>query len=188
MTKYLTVGDYLRDAKHPQHEFLERYPHPFLIIVDRPTGEEAESGAFFLTKSFISLEDKNATLGEGPVLDPKAVVLPVKKTQKASSSSESPLASTVLVGRKEDNDLVIASSGISKYHFYIAPQPFTTDEYTISDNASTNGTYVNMQKVQPSGRFPLKSGDKITLASAIAFRFYLSADFWENLQDNLQCA
>ena len=185
MTEKLTVSDYLRDARHPQQVFLELYTHPFLVIVDKPMGEDDGSGSFFFTKAFISLEDRNATLGGGPVLDPKAVVLPVKK-RLAPKTSKSPLASTVMVGRNEDNDLVIASSGVSKYHFFIALQPFTTDEYTISDNGSTNGTFVNMQKVESPSRIPLKSGDKITLGSAIALRFYLSADFWENLQETLK--
>lgn len=186
MIKYRTVGDYFRDAEQPQQGFLKQYPHPFLVIVHKPGGEDDESGAFFLTKSFLSLEDKDSTLGGGPALDPKDVVLPVKKTKKSSDSSESPLASTIMVGRNEDNDLVIPSSGISKYHFYITPRPFAIDEYTISDNASTNGTYVNMQKVESTGRFPLQSGDTITVASAIAFRFFLAADFWETLQEHLQ--
>ena len=181
MTKHLTVSDYLRDAVFPQAAFLKRYSHPFLVIVDRPAAEEDDGDkAYFLTKAFISLENKNATLGGGPVLDPKAVVLPVKKR----SDSKSPLASTVMVGRNDDNDLVLTVSGVSKYHFYISALPFAVDEYTISDNGSTNGTFVNMQKVKPSSRVPLKSGDKITLGNAIGLRFYLAADFWEKLQPN----
>ena len=183
LADYRIVEDYKRDAKRSQDAFLKRYAHPFLVIVDRPTAEDDDekSGSFFFTKAYMSLEDKNATLGGGPVLDPKAVVLPVKKSA-AKTAKLSSLATTVMVGRNDDNDVVITSAGVSKYHFYIATLPFSDDEYTISDNGSTNGTFVNMQKVQPSSRFPLKSGDKITLGNAIGLRFYLAADFWENLQ------
>jgi hypothetical protein len=181
LTQYETVSDYLRDAQHPLDVFLKQHSHPFLVIVDKQAGEEEEGGSFF-TKAFISLEDKNATIGGGPVLDPKAVVLQVKKNKKVPSTS--PLASTVMVGRNDDNDLVISSSGVSKYHFYIAAQPFTVDKYIISDNGSTNGTFVNMKKVEPSKRVSLNSGDKITIGHAVGLRFYLAADFWESLQDN----
>jgi hypothetical protein len=180
----LRVSEYLRDAKRPQDEFLKSYPHPFLVIVDKPTEEDEGSGSFFFTKAFLSLEDKNATIGGDPVLDPKAVVLPLKK-KKEAASGKTVLASTVMIGRNDDNDLVITYAGVSKYHCYVAKQPFAANEYTISDNDSTNGTYVNMQKLQPSTRFPLKSGDKITLGNAIGLRYYLAADFWENLQESI---
>ncbi len=182
-----TISDYLAHANRSQQDFLTRYPHPFLVMVGQLGGEAEGSDSAFLTKAFLSLEDRNATLGGGPVLDPQAVVLPVKK-KKAPTSSQSPLASTVFVGRTDDNDLVIASSGISKHHFYITRKPFSDDDYTISDNGSTNYTFVNMKRVQPSSRFPLKSGDKITLGQAVSLRFYLAADFWENLQENLRHA
>ncbi len=186
MSSHQTVKDYFEIVVEPQETFLKKYPYPFLVIVDRLESEdgddEEDGGSFFFTKAFISRENQNVTIGGGPVLDPGAVVLPVQKAE--SAPSESALASTVMIGRNEDNDLVLNYSGVSKYHCYIAPQPFAVDEYTISDNGSTNGTFVNMQKVKSSSRSPLKSGDMITLGHALGLRFYLAEDFWETLQEN----
>ncbi len=186
MSSHQTVKDYLRFTAASQEKFLKSHPYPFLVIVDNRGTESGDDedgdGSFFFTKAFMPLEDPNATLGGGPVLDPNAVVLPVKKA--GSAPSKSALASTVMIGRNEDNDLVLNHSGVSKYHCYIALQPFSVAEYTISDNGSTNGTFVNTQKVKPSSRFPLKSGDKIALGQAMGLRFYLAADFWETLQEN----
>lgn len=180
-----TVRNYLLDAQRSQQEFSKKYPHPFLVIVERLGGETDGEDSDFLTQAFFSLGNKNATLGGGPVLNLDAGVLPVKK-KKAPASNQSTLASTFFLGRSDANDLVIAASGISKHHCYITRKPFSDDDYTISDNGSTNHTFVNMKMVQPSSRFPLKSGDKITLGQAISLRFYLPGDFWVQLQENLR--
>ena len=183
MPNNLTIREYYREATLTRDEFTKRFAHPFLVISNTSSDDEDDqSGSFFFTKAFMPLDNPNATLGGGPSLDAGAVVVPVKKKIDQSVHKVS-LASTVMVGRNDDNDLVLTYTGISKYHFYIAAQPFTTDQYTISDNGSTNGTFVNMKKVAPSARVPLNSGDKISLGNSLEIRFFLAADFWERLQE-----
>lgn len=62
------------------------------------------------------------------------------------------------VGRKEDNDIVIKNSTVSKEHFVIQE---SNGHFTIFDRASRTGTFVNGQRL----RHPIKleSGDELLI-------------------------
>jgi pSer/pThr/pTyr-binding forkhead associated (FHA) protein len=67
-------------------------------------------------------------------------------------------ADSVLLGRNEDNDVVLDNPRVSRYHARIV---WTGRDYRIEDVASTNGTWLNGERV--SGRHLLKDGDVIQL-------------------------
>ncbi|CAM2884004.1 FHA domain-containing protein [Hathewaya histolytica] len=73
-----------------------------------------------------------------------------------------PVQSELTIGRKPDNLLVLNESYVSSYH---AKVYFSNNSYIISDLNSTNGTYINDQKLEKE-RF-LKAGDQIKIGSAI---------------------
>ena len=84
-----------------------------------------------------------------------------------------PTAGTVLklhsgktrIGACDDNDLVIDTSTISRYHAEIVAQGRKVE---IEDLHSTNGTFVNGGAVQR--RQPLRPGDRIVIAD-VELRF-----------------
>lgn len=65
---------------------------------------------------------------------------------------------SVTVGRKADNDIVIDNPAISGHHCRIALEGGT---YYVEDLESTNGTYVNEKRVKKSG---LHNSDVVGLA------------------------
>jgi len=66
------------------------------------------------------------------------------------------------LGRADSNDVVLDDAVVSSHHVrIIAPG-------TVIDDGSTNGTFVNGQRVQ--GRVSLRSGDQLQVGSTI-FRF-----------------
>jgi pSer/pThr/pTyr-binding forkhead associated (FHA) protein len=71
-----------------------------------------------------------------------------------------------LIGRGADCDLRLRLSAISRHHCLIRTQG---GELTLLDLGSSNGTYVNGQRVRSSA--VLRSGDEIRLD---AFRFVVS--------------
>jgi predicted component of type VI protein secretion system len=75
-----------------------------------------------------------------------------------------------LIGREEDCQLRPNSDLVSRHHCV-----FTTDDFTvrIRDLGSTNGTYVNNQRI--SGQVVLKHGDQIRIGK-LAFEIQILRD------------
>ena len=66
---------------------------------------------------------------------------------------------TVTIGRVEGNDIVVSDPGVSRVHARIDR---TGDQYQITDLQSTNGTYVNGERIQT---VVLRNGDHISVGS-----------------------
>ena len=67
------------------------------------------------------------------------------------------------IGRDEENQLVLVTSGVSRRHVSLAPDP-ETDRLVLSDLGSTNGSYVNRTKVE--GSRLLDEGDIVHIGTA----------------------
>lgn len=65
------------------------------------------------------------------------------------------------IGRSEDNDIVVSSGTVSSHHAILVKK--STGEVVIIDNNSTNGTYVNGNRVSTA---VLHSGDIVMLAKS----------------------
>lgn len=80
---------------------------------------------------------------------------------------------TVTIGRDITNDIVINDPEISRHHSRLIRTP---SGYTIEDLRSTNGTFVNRQRL--SGPYQLSSGDLIGLGETVtlAFEVYGTSD------------
>ena len=73
----------------------------------------------------------------------------------------------VRIGRTADNDIVIGDPEMSRQHAQLVRQP---DGYAIQDLGSTNGTFVNYQRL--IGLTMLSHGDVIAFGEAITLAFW----------------
>src|ERR1700739_1597609 len=67
----------------------------------------------------------------------------------------------ILIGRSSDLDMVLGEDMVSRKHARIAMQ---TDQIWIEDLGSTNGTFVNGEKIK---RARLKEGDRVLIGTSI---------------------
>jgi hypothetical protein len=67
----------------------------------------------------------------------------------------------ILIGRSSDLDMVLVEDMVSRKHARIAMQ---TDQIWIEDLGSTNGTFVNGEKIK---RARLKEGDRVLIGTSI---------------------
>ncbi len=67
----------------------------------------------------------------------------------------------IVIGRSSDLDMVLVEDMVSRKHAKISA---TAEEITIEDFGSTNGTFVNGEKVQ---KVALKEGDRILIGTSI---------------------
>ena len=87
--------------------------------------------------------------------------------QNSSPSREFELTkSEITIGREDNVDLTIPSSAVSRRHARITRNE---DGYVLEDLGSSNGTFVNGQKL--NGPRPLRSGDKIRLGQVITLLY-----------------
>lgn len=79
----------------------------------------------------------------------------------------------ITIGRSEENDRVITDPCTSRHHLQIIQHD--DGHFTLSDFGSTNGTYVNGQKI--SGEIPLKDTDIVRIGNTtIPWRMYFDEE------------
>lgn len=89
--------------------------------------------------------------------------LTILNNQSSTSSQVFELTKPeTVIGRDESADLTIPSQAVSRRHARLLREG---DGFVLEDLGSSNGTFVNGQKL--TGRRPLKSGDQIGLGRAI---------------------
>ena len=76
---------------------------------------------------------------------------------------------TIRIGRHPDNDIVLDDDGVSRFHAEI-----TTDnkrQSRIRDLGSTNGTFVEVNRVSSEKPTPLKDGQRIRVGPATILKY-----------------
>jgi len=74
-----------------------------------------------------------------------------------------------IMGRQPDNPIVIDEQGVSRQHAKLLRQG---NQVTLTDLNSSNGTYVNGQKLTPHITITLTHRDEIRLGQQLQFTFY----------------
>jgi predicted component of type VI protein secretion system len=72
------------------------------------------------------------------------------------------------IGRARDCDLVVDQTAVSRLH---AQLDYVHEQVTVTDLGSTNGTFVNRQRLEPHKPRRLKSGDVINLGGECILEF-----------------
>lgn len=96
------------------------------------------------------------------------------------ASLNGPLGQTTLgqgvlkIGRAPDNMLVISDPQASAHHAEVAPG-FGASSYQVTDLNSTNGTFINEQRLTPNTPRTLNTGDVIRIGS-LRFTYEASDD------------
>lgn len=84
---------------------------------------------------------------------PRLIILPKGQSVRQINIKGSPTT----IGRKEGNSLVLNSDRVSRVHAVI---DWDGDQYSVTDNDSLNGTFVNGRRVR---RQALRNGDMLSI-------------------------
>lgn len=121
-------------AKLPLNEFMQRFPHHYLITecIGTTSGWNVPTEAPIHTTEITNFKaGSRGLLGVAPVVKREGV---------------NPYASMITLGRARNNDVAITDISVSKLHAWIRRGDngtFHEGDFSITDAGSRNGTFVN---------------------------------------------
>jgi hypothetical protein len=170
-----TVDDFLADCKAlNEEEFIGKHPTPILVESEIPADDKADDDED-ITSSFSTMVISGDSMHEArPEVKPGQQVLRVAKRGQIG------FASMIAVGRTSNNDIVIDSQAISKFHAHFTVNA-DTGTCTLTDAASTNGTFVNSTRLEPRQPCQLSDGDEVSFAQKYCYIHYTPAGWYRAL-------
>lgn len=75
--------------------------------------------------------------------------------------------SKLVIGSADSSDIIINIDGVSRKHLVLTSE---NDQYSVTDQGSTNGTYINEERLIPGKKveftsfFPVRLGDRVLLS------------------------
>lgn len=136
-----------------EDQFVASYDHPFLVLLT-PLKDGIDHSKFIT-------HDTDATSLRNLLDSP---VFFVKKL-----SERNVFQGMITIGRSNNNDIAIPWSKLSKFHAYFSKQG---DQWFVTDHDSSNGTYINRQRIDPQKAYVLEEGSvDLAFSKSLAFFF-----------------
>jgi hypothetical protein len=172
-----TAMDYLsRFRSLGRQGFLGLHSHPVLLESQRVPATRTR---LFMLKTItneirgIAAKDLETRLNEEVL---QARVIPVGKREADSPGH------MIFLGRSPTNDVVILDAMVSKLHAYFCQLP-GENGYQLVDMNSTNGTFVNGEKLLPSVKKTLRDADELGFGPEAKLIFFGAPGFCELLRE-----
>lgn len=118
-----------------ERQFLHLHPAPVLLVP--PSTPARQGGSRLAVQTLLDL-DHDRTGDTGLDLEAADVLFVVK-------SSRNPFTGMITLGRASNNDLILPTPTISKFHASFAPGPAG---WRLTDRRAVNGTWVNGLRVE----------------------------------------
>jgi hypothetical protein len=149
-----------------REEFVRKHPDRYLLI---PLVQPKDGTR--VTTRLVRVDPKERARMDALPFD----VVPVRK------SAMNPASNLITIGRADTNDIVIGSSEVSKMHaFFMLDR--TTNQVTLTDAGSTNGTKVDGRPLEPRVQaVPLEGGEALHIGT-IKVTFHEAGTLWEFLR------
>lgn len=136
--------------------FLARVTTPHLVV-QAGTVDDLGSNAFF-------------TLAGGPSELQRASG---PRLEKRVGPGSNPFGQMITLGRARNNDLVLLHPSVSKFHAWFSQEGGT---WTVTDAGSSNGTWLDGQRLTARQSHRLRAGATLVLADALRVQFLLPED------------
>ncbi|MBI3723657.1 FHA domain-containing protein [bacterium] len=161
--------------KMSREEFVAKHRVPFLVQLQE-LGNKPDSELTVRFPTVVMASARFRTAGVG--LPPHAY--PIEKRTLANA-----FALMVTLGRATNNDIVIPDASVSKFHASFARA--AGGSWTITD-WSTNGTWVDGERLPARAARPIRTGALLTVAGSIPMLFASAADVFELLESSRENA
>ena len=170
------VLDYLQSLQGLGPEkFQATYSHPFLLENYLAPSSRSKLGRVE-TISELDVENflsPTGTSKDEPLLQARAI--PLEKRDKDSADR------MIFVGRSANNDILLLNKMVSKLHAYFCQVP-GSEIIQLVDMNSTNGTFLNGDRLSPSVKMNLNDADVISFGPETELEFFSAPGFCQLLQ------
>jgi hypothetical protein len=170
-------------------EFQQTYPDPALLFIvgggkRSPAAFETHAGGVKVTPTRLTDSTRSVPIKDrleiaaralleqtesGDVEPPRPPVESYGALEFLRKTERNPFAAMIIVGRAANSDVCIEHSTVSKVHAYL--QKAATG-WTILDHGSTNGTFLNGQRLKREP-VPLHDGAVVDFGNEIRARFFV---------------
>ncbi len=158
-------------ARETRELFEQRRPYPFLLYSrsklwdPKLLAEAGKKGDFDGKTRMVTYE----FLQGG-----RAFLHPIRKRQT------DPKDARVFLGRSTRQDLIVPVSSVSSAHLTFAPPTLTEAEplWKVTDLGSSNGTWINEDKLPASAPRPIRDGDPMRLGGNLIAWFLYPGHLW----------
>ncbi|MBN2497963.1 MAG: FHA domain-containing protein [Deltaproteobacteria bacterium] len=164
LSEYINAAEQLNRAT-----FCERFDAPVLISTAADLSELGEAFQTAKTNSLVTIDPAELDVPRPADLAPVITLKP-----------SFPDKDEVLIGRKEENDLVLNHESVSGFHASV--HHVAGNRYALQDRGSTNGTRLNGTSIEPERKVGLREGDVLTLGSC-SFLFYTPGGLYDMLKE-----
>jgi hypothetical protein len=160
-------------------DFVSAYATPVLVIErSRETDDSSQYHTIGVSKGPGADKELDAQLAETQAIELKALEEGLKFVTSVEKSGRNAFKDRVTIGRSVNNDIVINSGAVSKFHAFITHDA-ARDVYSIRDVGSTNGTSMQGKPMQPNTLTDLFSGTSMSFGQSVAATFFLPAEFFD---------
>lgn len=169
-SKGTPLSDFLEETKHLSREdFLGQHPEAVLVV---QAGEDhwarsrkAGGGAPAKTME-VTVKDAKKSLTKGEA-----------RVHFLDRAADHDSARRFAIGRRDDNDIVVPHTLVSKAHAYLVKDKETL-QYHVVDLGSANGTVVKNHRIEKGKPAPLRSQEAILFGPLAKGTFFLPEDFY----------
>jgi hypothetical protein len=173
--RYKKLGHYLSLCGEMSREsFINAYPTGFFVektqrILDRDVIFQFSTKSFDEQDVFDQLKED---LAQPEALEARVIELHKRRAEGT--------AGAISIGRSPQNDVVLYNRMISKKHAYLdISQP--ARECHLVDLGSTNGTFLNGDKLDPHESFTLTDGAEISFGTQAKVVYFSAPTFYDFL-------
>jgi hypothetical protein len=170
-----TVAYYVKvAAEMTGNTFIAAYNHPVLI---EKIGDFPHEDPSLLSGTVLLRDTPDVLKVGGDSSDLAMYAAKVFALRKKPGS----MGADIFVGRGPTNDVILPSRSVSKSHAHFAAVPDTGD-YELVDKFSSNGTFLNGNKIPPFEKHRVKDFDLIGFGPDFIAIYYLPRTFYEMLR------
>lgn len=186
-----------------EHEFVARHPAPALVLVLEAQARASEGDAdgptlfeparterlepeVWITKTHDEdglppledlLDEAHTRTSESEPIALRPGAMAVVWVAKREGN---PFRHMITIGRVPNNDIAFAVPTLSKIHAYLRQD--AAGVWWIHDQRSTNGTWVDGQRLPRDGKAVLRDGAWINLGPSLGVKFFQPGTLWAFLR------
>jgi hypothetical protein len=160
-------------AKRTAKEFLNSYPIPALLVIDRSAKSPGVLDFLGPEKSGFQLVTQS--------IEGTEILRYLGKVAFVTKRPGNPYPHLISVGRSKKNDITIAVDSVSRVHGYFVAE---NDGWSFTDHGSSNGSYLNGEQLEPGQKVSLEDHSTLRLGLEALLEFLSPAALYQHARSS----